>query len=271
MKKFLLMAFVLLVAACAKEDNGVVEPQKKVIQIEVADFPMTRADSFGKTAWEAGDELLIGYMGVAVVQDYEQVAEHSAHKLTFDGKQWTLDTPLEVSENVAYVGLEVFYAPGRALTYSDAHFQPMHLCYLPEDLDGSVSDYAPYFLHEYLSAMFILDDNNKLLIDFSSNSTSLLEIYRSNRIRINYKNTADVSLTVKMTNAGCPVAFGICENVGNCSVTTTTDEDGNAFVYLLCGDSSIPSLQVFNGSKAVSKVVTLPDSSNGKAYSLTIE
>lgn len=271
MKKLLLMAFVMLVAACDKEDNGMQEQPMKIVQISVADFPATRAEAFGKTAWEAGDELLLGYLGYSAT-NMLGAAAHSTHKLTFDGHVWTLDTPLVIDPKLDSHGIEVFYSPNRVLTLGNIADMDMHLCYLPNDLSGKVSDHTPYFLTEFLYANFLIEDET-VVIDYSLAERDEM-LLRSHRIRINYQQTEGVQLRVEMKNVTYPVAWFPVADVANYSVTTTTDEDGNAFIYLLWDNYSGASIQVYKGSSAVSKVISLPASGNdmgGKAFSLTIE
>ena len=62
MKKYIFAALALLAIACAKEDVEQ-QPAPQPITINVADFPTTRADSYGKTAWEAGDKLMVDIRG----------------------------------------------------------------------------------------------------------------------------------------------------------------------------------------------------------------
>lgn len=224
MKKYIFAALALLAIACAKEDVEQ-QPAPQPITINVADFPSTRADSYGKTAWEAGDKLMVDILGYKDTEEGMFVNEHSLHTLTYNGTSWSIDTPIvDLSEYGDWYDIFATYCPNMHMEWDntrDAYF-----------LTKTTDDQNPY-LSEYLCDMtcFFYSETNTLDIPLNT-------IARNNRIRVHY--TPNTEIKVSLHRVDYVVRFNTLaceyhgdEDYGDVEFNVTTDKKGDAFIYAM--------------------------------------
>lgn len=224
MKKYIFAALALLAIACAKEDVEQ-QPAPQPITINVADFPTTRADSYGKTAWEAGDKLMVDILGYKDTEEGMFVNEHSLHTLTYNGTNWSIDTPIvDLSEYGDWYDIFATYCPNMHMEWDntlDTYF-----------LTKTTDDQNPY-LSEYLNDQTCFFDSETNTLDIPLNT-----IARNNRIRVNYKPNTEIKVSLHRVDYVVQFHTLACEyngdgDYGDVEFNVTTDNDGNAFIYAM--------------------------------------
>ncbi len=223
MKKYIFAALALLAIACAKEDVEQ-QPAPQPITINVADFPTTRADSYGKTAWEAGDKLMVDIRGYKDTKYGLAVNERSLHTLTYNGTKWSIDTPIgDLTEYGEYYDIYATYCPNMQMEWNDidAYF-----------LTKTTDDQNPY-LSEYLCDLSCSFDSGTNTLDILFDEA----IARNNRIRVNYKPNTEIKISLHRVDY--VISFNWLareyndEDYEDVEFNVTTDNDGNAFIYAM--------------------------------------
>lgn len=227
MKKYIFAALALLTIACAKEDVEQ-QPAPQPITINVADFPTTRADSYGKTAWEAGDKLMVDIIGYNFdpVYNWYDANEHSLHTLTYNGTNWSIDTPIgDLTEYGEQYKIMATYCPNMHMEWNN-----IHVAYL---LTKNTEEQNPY-LSEYLCEMecYFDPETNTLDILFDEEA-----IARNNRIRVNYKPNTEIKVSLHRVDYAIHYNWlareEAEEDYEDVEFNVTTDNDGNAFIYAM--------------------------------------
>lgn len=233
MKKYIFAALALLAIACAKEDVEQ-QPAPQPITINVADFPTTRADSYGKTAWEAGDKLMVDIVGYNDTEGGPVVDGHSLHTLTYNGTNWSIDTPIvDLSEYGDSYNIYATYCPNMHMEWDnirDIYF-----------LTKTTEEQNPY-LSEYLCDMYCYFDSETNTLDIPFET-----IARNNRIRVNYKPNTEIIVSLHRVD----YAVHFCwlarehaeEDYEDVEFKVTTDNDGNAFIYAMWHGYSIDTAE----------------------------
>lgn len=262
MKKYIFAALALLAIACAKEDVEQ-QPAPQPITINVADFPTTRADSYGKTAWEAGDKLMVDIVGYNDTEEGADVDGRSLHTLTYNGTNWSIDTPIgDLTEYGEYYEIYATYCPNMQMEWDDyiIHYR----------ITKTTEEQNPY-LSEYLCDL-------SCSFDSGTNTLDILfeDIARNNRIRVNYKPNTEIKVSLHRVDYAIRFDWLARErNMENEDPTdddyedvefnVTTDNDGNAFIYAMWHGYSI------NPEKFVSNPTITIKSSDGSKTLKTAE
>lgn len=203
-------AFALAMTACSESEDLANDPNPvKVSKITVSPYPaftenaQTRSNGVGtfdagKTAWEAGDEILLivsGNLGLAV----QNIT------LTYDGTEWVSDKPIYwlVSRTVAMA----LYAPDWTFPQT-----PSTKLELKEGAEYGTSEY----LYVYSP---LLTGEGDITIDFSETPRYY------NRLRIAGEPSSTMYVTI--TNFE-PCVTGEYKEY---HYTLDTDEKGNAYLY----------------------------------------
>lgn len=203
-------AFALALTACSESEELATAPTPvKVSKITVSPYPaftenlQTRSvGTFdaGKTAWKAGDEILlvVGYMA-----GYEINIQHIT--LRYDGTEWNADKT--INWLTTDTGATALYAPDWTFSQTSA-------------ISFELKEGAEYGRSEYLEINIgELTDERNITIDFSQATR------RYNRLRIAGEPSSTVD--VKITDF-YPFGAG---NYEEHKYSLTTDEKGNAYLY----------------------------------------
>lgn len=262
MKKYIFAALALLAIACAKEDVEQ-QPAPQPITINVADFPTTRADSYGKTAWEAGDKLMVQIVGYNFnpVHNWDDVNERSLHTLTYNGTNWSIDTPIgDLTEYGERYEIMATYCPNMHMEWNNTHDAYF--------ITKTTNDQNPY-LSEYLCDMYCYFDSETNTLDIPFDSFA-----RNNRIRVNYKPNTEIIVSLDRVDYAVYYNWLAREAESedyeeDVEFNVTTDNDGNAFIYAMWHGYSLTPEVVFvsnptitikssNGSKTLREATDLP-------------
>lgn len=262
--------------ACTKEDIATEQtPQPSIVNINIVGFPEavgTRAETtYGKSAWEAGDELLVEYIET---DSSDSFLTHSFHTMTYDGVKWSIDTPIYRSNNTraTICGAYICYYPNFTVA-TDSAGNPTTCNYGFYNLAAKSSSRSVYE-SEFLSTISIIE-NNELYVDFST-----IDILRNNRIRINYTPNTTIKVTTNNIYYSCTTDGFSSNTVANGTFSLTTDADGNAFIYgwwMSPEDtgSSAPSLKITSSTGTSLYSKTLPyskgEGDGNNAYVITLK
>ena len=253
MKKYIFAALALLAIACAKEDVEQ-QPAPQPITINVADFPSTRADSYGKTAWEAGDKLMV-YIIDNTEGNYDPIGLYT---LTYNGTNWSIDTPigdLSVYEDLI---IQATYCPNMQMEWNEEWGEYF--------ITKATVEQNPY-LSEYLCDMACSFDSETNTLDIPFDSFA-----RNNRIRVNYTPNTEIKVSLHRVDYAVHYVWLARETKNddyeNVEFNVTTDNDGNAFIYAMWHGYSIdpvefksnPTITIksSNGSKTLREAIDLP-------------
>lgn len=203
-------AFVSALTACSEsEDLATTPADSKVVKINVSPYPAFAEDTgtrsvgtfdAGKTAWEAGDEILL-MVGYAISNDMN--IQHIT--LTYDGTEWNADKP--INWLTTYTMTRAVYAPDWTFDMENAWSFT-----LKENAEN-------YGTSEFLGVEGDVTDDGVLSLDFS-NATR-------NYSRLRIAGEASSAVNVAFTNFR---PFGKYE-LGDYNYSLTTDEKGNAYLY----------------------------------------
>ena len=203
-------ALALALTACSESDDlAGTPPHVEVAKIIVgpypafAENPTTRSvGTFdaGKTAWEAGDEILLI---VGRRTGYETNTQHIT--LTFDGTEWNADKTINwLTKSMVASAL---YAPDWTFSQTSA-------------INFELKEGAEYGRSEYLNiAVSELTDERNITLDFSQAKRNY------DRLRIAAEPSSAVNVTI---TDFCPSCTGKFEEH---NYSLTTDEKGNAYLY----------------------------------------
>lgn len=284
MKKFLFIAIALFAFACSKEEAEPTTPQLHPVTINVADFPATRADVYGKTAWETGDKLWIEIKLFSAESIFDDEAFTYLHPITFNGSSWLSESPLYLPD-FDFIDLYVTYCPNMEMTM----LEDMGAYFLEE-----ATDETPY-LNEFLSVNIYEDYGDNMYYNTETNTLKIAwdggDIGRNNRIRINYTPNTEIKVALESVTYAirydwiAPEMY--TDDYEDVEFNVTTDADGNAFIFAMWYpgmDETLanPSITILNsdGSEILKDKVKLPYSQNfqfpfeaeagGRAYVLTV-
>lgn len=288
MKKFLFIAIALFAFACSKEEAEPTTPQLHPVTINVADFPTTRADVYGKTTWEKGDKLWVEITLYSAEMDLEEEIPIYLYPITYNGSTWESEKPI-LLPTFDEIGIYVTYCPNMSMTFNYDNY----LYFLQK-----TTNKTPY-LNEFLSVcMYELYGDNQYY-DINTNTLNIsfdadwdnMEIGRNNRIRVNYKPNTEIKVSLESVTYAIRLEWIAPEVYGgdyeNIEFNTTTDADGNAFIYALWypglyTDTGEPSITIKDktGSKILKEKIYLPyeeyyqfpyeREAGGRAYVLTV-
>lgn len=201
--------FAWALTACSENEDLATTPANgKVMKINVSPYPAFAEDAgtrsvgtfdAGKTAWEAGDEILlfVGYENT-IDKNIQQIT------LTYNGVEWEADK--NINWLTTYTMVSALYAPDWKFGTEGSQY-PI----LKEDAQYGTSEYLEVYVHEIL-------DDGVLSIDFSNATRNY------SRLRI----AGEPSSTVGVTITKFQPANGTS---GDYEYSLTTDENGNAYLY----------------------------------------
>lgn len=245
MKKYIFAILALISAACTNEYiEQTPQPETTYMNISVADFPSsydsTRAgDKYGKTAWVAGDELLLEYWEYCPNDEGDwDTLTNTRHIMTFDGSKWSIDTPIampNVGKGNVWCDLYIEYHPGFRHEYNEEWDE---YWFVPKNAN---SDNSIYTTSEYIKAYNAVVSSDHTItfncVKFSEDEIDNITKYgyyssfisdRTNRIRINYKPNTTIKVSgdnlMYFDNA---YTLNWLDDI----YTIKTDADGNAFIY----------------------------------------
>ena len=203
-------AFVSALTACSESEDLATTPANgKVVKINVSPYPAFAEDTgtrsvgtfdAGKTAWEAGDKILL-MVGYAISNDMN--IQHIT--LTYDGTEWTADKP--INWLTTYTMTRAVYAPDWTFDMENAWSFT-----LKENAEN-------YGTSEFLGVEGDVTDDGVLSLDFS-NATR-------NYSRLRIAGEASSTVNVAITNFS---PFGTSD-FKEYNYSLTTDEKGNAYLY----------------------------------------
>ncbi len=245
MKRVIFALVALAMVACAKNDVEAPKPDTQILNLTISDFPAlegaTRSDEvYGKTAWEAGDELLIHYYQVDEVKMTPTLI--SEHKATYDGSAWSIDPVIEINAEHVKPYLQVYYRQGlKWKKQGDSYYDWTSVT--EDEQEPTVVQLAQ---SEFLCVFNLIQgDNHHLtfskIVDGEGRLISSV-LQRSNRIRFqsttsnagNQVNIGGPQTTVSYSMADLGYSSKLDENT-----SFTIDDDGNIIVYLYWDENSI--------------------------------
>ena len=197
-----------LTACSESEDLATTPTNGKVVKINISPYPAFTEDAgtrsvgtfdAGKTAWEAGDEILlfVGYENT-IDKNIQQIT------LTYNGVEWKADK--NINWLTTYTMVSALYAPDWKFGTEGSQY-PI----LKEDAQYGTSEYLEVYVHE-------IPDDDVLSIDFSNATRN----YSRLRIAGEASTTVNVAIT-DFTPAG--------GGTGEENYSLKTDENGNAYLY----------------------------------------
>lgn len=236
-----------LTACSENEDLATTPTNGKVVKINVSPYPAFAEDAgtrsvgtfdAGKTAWEAGDEILL-MVGYAISNDMN--IQHIT--LTFDGTEWNADK--SINWLTTYTIASALYAPDWTFDVKDRQ-------------SFTLKENAQYGTSEFIEVGGLkLTNNSVLSIDFSQAKRSY------NRLRIAGEASSTVNVAISNFRP-----FGTGELFNEYNYSLTTDEKGNTYLYgWWKEDASLTVKGTFNVN-GTDKEITLfsrdglPDTSN---------
>ena len=203
-------AFAWALTACSESEDLATTPANgKVVKINVSPYPAFTEDAgtrsnvgtfdAGKTAWEAGDEILlfVGYDNT-IGKNIQQIT------LTYNGVEWKADK--NINWLTTHTMVSALYAPDWKFGTEGSQY-PI----LKEDAQYGTSEYLEVYVHE-------IPDDGVLSIDFSNATRN----YSRLRIAGETSSTVNVAIT-DFTPAG--------DGTGEENYSLKTDENGNAYLY----------------------------------------
>lgn len=206
--QYILMAVaVVATASCSNEQDEPMQPAHNgTLQFVVSDFPAfgenpeTRASQIGipdagKTAWEAGDEII-------VTLDGSQKYGTQTAAITYDGSEWTLDGSLQYLENETPT-VSAIYAP----------------CYEVTGNTMNMKTGMQLGMTEYLEAANCTLENGIISISFEGVTRDYSRLRLAGLAGETYTIT-----TTGFTPAGAT-------SVATEAYTLTADVKGNAYLY----------------------------------------
>lgn len=270
MKRVIFALMALAMVACAKNDVEAPKPDTQILNLTISDFPAlegaTRSDEvYGKTAWEAGDELLIHYYQVDEVKMTPTLI--SEHKATYDGSAWSIDPVIEINAEHVKSYLQVYYRQGlKWKKQGDSYYDWTSVT--EDEQEPTVVQLAQ---SEFLCVFNLIQgDNHHLtfskIVDGEGRLISSV-LQRSNRIRFQFA-TSDAGDPINIGGQQTTVSYSMADlsytTKLDDNITFTVDDDGNIIVYLywdentiLPENSGIPKLNYFYDA-----VVNLPYGEN---------
>ena len=235
----MLVAAAFAVASCANDiEETTATISNDNIKLVVADFPVfddsqTRVigtTDVGKTAWAAGDELLLE------IENTSYGTQHAT--FTYDGNSWELSSgELAYRESDPYL-LRVYYAPNYKWVNNTLKLK-----------DGKTDG-----TDEYLEGTAKITNNGRTI------DVSFPDDRNYSRLRIATNLSGDVTVTVKkFTPANTSSSI-------SSSFTLTLDAKGNAYLYGKFKDNS--SVAVKSGEYSLVSYTFAGETTNGKSYAL---
>ena len=235
----MLVAAAFAVASCANDiEETTATISNDNIKLVVGDFPVfddsqTRTigtTDAGKTAWAAGDELLLE------IENTSYGTQHAT--FTYDGNSWELSSgELAYRESDPYL-LRVYYAP---------NYKWVNNTLMLKDGKADGTD-------EYLEGTAKITNNGRTI------DVSFPDDRNYSRLRIATNLSGDVTVTVKkFTPANTSSSI-------SSSFTLTLDAKGNAYLYGKFKDNS--SVAVKSGEYSLVSYTFAGETTNGKSYAL---
>ena len=235
----MLVAAAFAVASCANDiEETTATISNDNIKLVVGDFPVfddsqTRVigtTDVGKTAWAAGDELLLE------IENTSYGTQHAT--FTYDGNSWELSSgELAYRESDPYL-LRVYYAP---------NYKWVNNTLMLKDGKADGTD-------EYLEGTAKITNNGRTI------DVSFPDDRNYSRLRIATNLSGDVTVTVKkFTPANTSSSI-------SSSFTLTLDAKGNAYLYGKFKDNS--SVAVKSGEYSLVSYTFAGETTNGKSYAL---
>ena len=235
----MLVAAAFAVASCANDiEETTATISNDNIKLVVGDFPVfddsqTRVigtTDVGKTAWAAGDELLLE------IENTSYGTQHAT--FTYDGNSWELSSgELAYRESDPYL-LRVYYAPNYKWVNNTLKLK-----------DGKADG-----TDEYLEGTAKITNNGRTI------DVSFPDDRNYSRLRIATNLSGDVTVTVKkFTPANTSSSI-------SSSFTLTLDAKGNAYLYGKFKDNS--SVAVKSGEYSLVSYTFAGETTNGKSYAL---